>query len=104
MATGIVTQLKMNDVLANLVAKSKTGLAWAFLCKIFPTLKNTEDVPISHDFSTTTNHDLQEVATVLVALNELGRLMQKKLFCARLTQRIALISTGPWMLAQFAAG
>lgn len=77
MATGVAT-LKMNDVLAELVARSQAGLAWALLCKIFPTMKNTEDILISSDFSTNNDHDLQEVARVLVALNELGRLMQKK--------------------------
>lgn len=76
--TAEVATLKMNNVLAKLVAMSKTDLAQALLCKIFLTMKNTEDVLISSDFSTNNSHDLQEVARVLVALDQLGRLMQKK--------------------------
>lgn len=41
-------------------------------------MKNTEGVLISSNFTTNNDHILQEVAGVLFALNELDRLMQKK--------------------------
>lgn len=46
-------------------------------------MKNTEGVPISSNFTTNNDHILQEVAGVLFALNELDRLMKKKvILCA----------------------
>lgn len=81
-----VAQLQMNNVWDKFVPRSKTGIACTLPCKIFPTMKTTEDVLISSD--------LQEGARVLGALNKLGRLMQKKLFFACLTSRIAFISKG----------
>lgn len=68
-----VALLQMNNVGDKFVPRSKTGIACTLLCKIFPTMKTTEDVLISSD--------LQEAARVLVALDKLGRLMQKDIFC-----------------------
>lgn len=95
-----VANLKMNDVQAELIARSKTVLPGMLFCKIC--LTNTEDL-MSDDFSTNNKHNLQEVARVLFALNKLGRPMQKKFILCSSNPGISLISTGPWTYSLFAA-
>lgn len=80
----------------SLLQGPKLALLGQLLVKFPPAMKTTEDILISSD--------LQEAAKVPVALNKLGRLMQKKLFFACLAPRIAFMSKWPWMLAQFANG